>query len=281
MKVLVTIVLAILVGYGLWLTALFFMQRSMIYPGIAMQLPERAPPENVESIWFETDEARIEAWWMPVANPRAIVIHTHGNGELIDYTPDEAGRLRHLNIAVLAVEYPGYARSSGVPDQQTITQTLVAAYDWISHSAGYRDLPILGYGRSLGGGAIAQLATRRHLDGLLLESTFTSIRALAARYYAPTFLIRDQYDTEAVLKDFNGPVLIVHGTADAVIAYSHSEKLLTAAKQAQRLSFECGHNDCPPSWPHYLQKIDAFFTETGVLKQSIVVEDNPLSNAAE
>lgn len=281
MKVLFTIALAILIGYGLWLTALFFMQRSMIYPGIAMTLPEREPPPDVESLWFDIGDARIEAWWMPASNPRGIVIHTHGNGELIDYTPEEAGQLRQIGIAVLAVEFPGYARSTGMPDQQIITQTLVAAYDWIRHNAGYRDLPILGYGRSLGGGAISQLATRRKLDGLLLESTFSSIRALAARYYAPGFLLRDHYDTEAVLTSFNGPVLIAHGTADAVIAYSHSDKLLAAAKQAKRLSFDCGHNDCPPSWPSYLQQIDGFFTEKGVLGVSVVVEADPLPNPAE
>ena len=48
---------------------------------------------------------------------------------------------------------------------------------------------IVGYGRSLGGGAIAQLAARRPLAALVLESTFENLEDVVMGYGVPRWLL--------------------------------------------------------------------------------------------
>lgn len=257
--------------YLLWLLLLYTMQRSMMFPGASMALPEQPRPADVTSLWLSVGDSRVEAWWMPppdLQQMQAIVIHAHGNAELIDYSPMLAGRLRELGIGVLAVEYPGYGRSNGAPSQQSITDTMNAAFDRIPALSGNRLLPVIGYGRSLGGGAIGQLAAHRRLDALILESTFSSARAFASRYLAPGALMRDPFDTATILRQFTGAVLIVHGDRDEIIPYRHSDALLAAAPQARRLTLACGHNDCPPDMNDYLRQLANFLRDAGILQPS-------------
>jgi fermentation-respiration switch protein FrsA (DUF1100 family) len=107
---------------------------------------------------------------------------------------------------------------------------------------------VIAYGRSLGGGAAAQLAARRPVAGLVLVSSFSSVRDFARRYLVPPGLVRDPFDTVRVLRDFEGPVLIFHGRRDATIPYRHAEALARAAPGARLVSYDCAHNDCPPDF---------------------------------
>ena len=63
---------------------------------------------------------------------------------------------------------------------------------------------IIGYGRSLGGGAIAQLAARRPLAALVLESTFDNFDEVVTAYGVPRWLLINQFDTRAVLARYAG-----------------------------------------------------------------------------
>lgn len=267
MRKLLSIAVTALSLYALWLLMLYFMQGSMMYPGAHMALPQSEPPDGVEAWQIKTESGDVEAWWMPPAGPpEAVVIFAHGNAELIDYAPDEAGRLRQLGISVLAVEYPGYGRSAGRPSQESIAQAFCNAWDRVRSI--HPDLPVIGWGRSLGGGAIAGLATCRQLDGMILESSFASARDFARRYLAPGALMRDGYDVESVLRDYAGPVLITHGKHDGIVPYAHSERLLAAARNGQHVTLDCGHNDCPPDWAAYLQLIHDFLTGADLLKDT-------------
>ena len=85
----------------------------------------------------------------------------HGNAELIDYWPEEFDEPRRWGAGVLLVEYPGYGRSDGAPSQDSITESMLAAYDWARQHADVDASRIIPYGRSLGGGAAAIARTRR------------------------------------------------------------------------------------------------------------------------
>ena len=69
----------------------------------------------MEQIWLNTSFGRVEAWYLPAIEPapeRApLLLFAHGNGELIDYWPEEFDEPRRWGAGVLLVEYPGYGRS--------------------------------------------------------------------------------------------------------------------------------------------------------------------------
>jgi hypothetical protein len=212
-----------------------------------------------EQVWLDADGDRVEAWLLPARTPGTstpLIIYAHGNGELIDMRAKDFTRPRDAGYAVLQVEFPGYGRSQGSPSEQSVTAALVAAYDWAVASRRFDARRIFGYGRSLGGGAIAQLAARRRLAALVLESTFENLEDVVMAYGVPRWLLLSHFDTGAVLRKYPGAVLVLHGTLDPVFARANGEALAAAAKNSTLHLEVCGHNDCPPQWELVLSFLD-------------------------
>ena len=149
---------------------------------------------------------------------------------------------------MLLVEYPGYAGTAGAPSEESIVSAGIAAYDWATRDPRVDSKRIVVYGRSLGSGLAVQVAAARPVAGLVIESGFTSVRPLAARFLVPGFLVRDPFDNLAALAGYRGPMLVLHGKTDEVIPFSHGETLARAVTGATVLAMECGHNDCPRPW---------------------------------
>ncbi len=195
----------------------------------------------------------MEAWYLPplvsAGAPAPLLLFTHGNGELIDYWPEDFEEPRRWGLAVLLVEYPGYGRSGGVATQLSVTATVLAAFDWACQQRSVDSTRIIAYGRSVGGGAAAVLADERPVAALILESTFTSIRAFAIRFGAPGLLVRDRFDNLAAVRRFQGPLLILHGDYDQTIPVAHGRALHAAQPASEFYLMPCGHNDCPRPWP--------------------------------
>ena len=186
----------------------------------------------------------------------------HGNGELIDDWIDSFETPRAWGASVLLVEYPGYGRSSGAPSEASIAAAMIAAYDWALTRPGVDPARIVGWGRSVGGGAVCALARERSLAALVLESSFTSVRSMANGIGLPAFLVRDPFDNLATVASFAGPVLIVHGERDSMIPVAHARELHEAAKDSRLwLEPSCGHNDCPRPWA----VLREFLLEKGLL----------------
>jgi fermentation-respiration switch protein FrsA (DUF1100 family) len=247
--------------------ALLALQFFGTFPGPpeAAQRPRALREANAEALWLEVDGARIEAWLLPTKahSPTPIAIYAHGNGELIDHETARMDGLRGAGVAVLLVEYPGYGRSGGIPSERSILATLEAAYDRVAHDPRFDARRIVGFGRSLGGGAVAQLAVHRSLAALVLESTFTSVADIVRGYGVPDWLVLNRFDTRAVLRAYRGPVLILHGTEDVNIPPSHAELNLGAARNGTLYMSRCGHNDCPPHWEVVL----SFLLRNGVFNE--------------
>lgn len=262
------VLLLLLVAFPLgFLAVVHFLQQWGTFPAppAAAQAPQAITPARGEVIWVEAGGHRVETWLLPAATPgRApLLMYTHGNGELIDFWADQFDAIRAAGIGVLLVEYPGYGRSGGKPSERSVTDALVAAYDRIARDPRVDAHRIFGHGRSLGGGAMAQLAAKRPLAALILESTFTSLADILRGYHLPDWLIRNRFDTSAVLQAYRAPVLILHGAHDINIPVAHAHGLKAAAPGAALHLLNCGHNDCPRQWELVL----SFLAANGVCRK--------------
>ncbi len=272
MNVLPKIIGWVLIFYCVYCIFLFLMQRSMIFPRNQIPFPTgtgiRIP--GLEKIWLDTEFGKVETWYLPPVSvsksrPVPAVIFAHGNGELIDYWPEELQNFSRMGIGLLLVEYPGYGRSTGTPSQQSITGTFVAAYDALVSRKEVDPSRIVLFGRSVGGGAVCSLAVQRPSAALVLMSTFTSIQSMASKFLAPKFLVRDPFNNLEVIKGYKGPVLVIHGRYDSIIPYDHGAKLHKAAKNSTLITYEAGHNDCPPDWNQFWKDIELFLTNKGII----------------
>jgi hypothetical protein len=235
-----------------WWTLLFLGQRAVLFPGSRAE--GGAGPEQLggERIWIDAGSGRTEAWLLPAhtrTSDGPLLIYAHGNGELIDHWLDAFEPARARGASALLVEYPGYGRSQGSPSEDSIRAALVAAFDLATGEHGFDRARIVGWGRSLGGGAVCALARERPLAALVLESTFTSVVRMARSFGLPAFLVRDPFDNLAALRAFGGPVLVLHGERDEQIAPAHARALHAAGRAAELHWLPCGHNDCARPWP--------------------------------
>jgi uncharacterized protein len=244
-----------------YLAVLYVAQRSLLFP-MPPDIPA-APPAGAEEVRVRFDGGEAYALFLLPGGQQGrapLLMFMHGNGELADYWTREFDEPRSWGIGVLLVEYPGYGRAPGAPSEKSITESVRALYDWAQHDPRVDATRIVSYGRSLGGGAAARLAVDRKVAALILESAFTSVADFAGRFLAPSFLIRDRFDSRTTLASYRGPLLMIHGRLDTIVPIEHGRELVALVPGARLEELNCGHNDCPRQW----DTIAAFLRDAGV-----------------
>jgi fermentation-respiration switch protein FrsA (DUF1100 family) len=143
---------------------------------------------------------------------------------------------------VFAYDYQGYGTSEGKPSERHAYADEDAAYNFLVHSMHIQPNRIIPFGRSVGGGPAADLASRRPVAGLILESAFTSAFRVITRVSVLPF---DRFDNLRKIKSVHCPVLIIQGTRDSVINTSHGRELFAAANEPKQALWVQGadHND--------------------------------------
>ncbi|RNC67668.1 MAG: alpha/beta hydrolase [Desulfuromonadales bacterium] len=268
----IRVITLVALAYAGYAALCFCAQRALIYPGRAITVDAQPPAASARLVpfWLDTSHGRVEAWFLPAkgvlpGERRPVVIFFHGNGEVIDFLPEQAEGFRELGMGVLLVEYPGYGRSGGTPSEAGITAAAVAAYDSVTKRSDVDSGRVVAFGRSLGGGAACALAGQRPVAALVLQAPFTSLRPFARRMLLPGFLLRDLFDNRKAVAAFAGPVLILHGSHDDIIPFAQGEELARTARNGQLVALSCAHNDCPPDWREFYGIIGTFLTRHGLL----------------
>lgn len=243
--------------------ALFVFQRELLFPMPDVAAAPARPSDAVQ-VWLPIPAGRVEGWYLPPLRQRParapVILFFHGNGEVIDFLPDEFEAPRRFGVGVFLVEFPGYGRSDGAPSQDSITSAALSAYDWAGAQPNLDAKRIIAQGRSLGGAAAVILAAERPTAALVLESTFTSVRSFASQFWAPEFLVRDPFDSLSLVAAYGGPLLVLHGERDTLTRPEHARALAAASRRAELHFLPCGHNNCVRPW----DTIHAFLAKEGV-----------------
>ena len=268
------ILLLIALAYAVYCGFLYLIQDRIVFPGARSVIfpPMTSNPASpgVEKSWVKVNGVDMETWFLPVpgSGRHPTAIFAHGNAELIDHWPGELSALVRMGVGGLLVEYPGYGRSGGVPSQDTVVKTFTAAYDELMSRPDVDPERIILIGRSLGGGAVCGLAEERPSAALILMSTFTSIRTMAlGRFFIPAVFVRHPFDNLHLVRDYEGPVLVVHGSRDAIVPYSHGSELAREADRGHLVTYDAGHNNCPPDWDAFWKEVEEFLRGSGIIER--------------
>ena len=262
------------VAYVFWCTALYLFQDMIIWGGLWAPAPSSATyPQGTIVISLDIDDGHhVEAWFIPAPgcddqHSCPAVMFFHGNGELIDYQDYLVHGYHRLGWSVLLPEYRGFGRSGGKPAQRTVRSDAARFYDTLIQRADVDASRVIFHGRSLGGAVAADLASVREPAGLILQSTFLSIPAMAHRYLAPGFIAKDPFRTDRLVESLDLPLLIFHGTSDRVVPVAHGRALSAMALAAKYIEYSCAHNDLPPveDEASYWSEINAFLS--GAVRQ--------------
>ena len=262
-----TVIAVILVAATLFVLGC---QRSVLYPRHVIGPPPLTqPPADAERLAIRAGQGEVEAWlFRPLTaddeGAAPLLVFFHGNAELIDHNFDWLRRYRQWGYATLLVEYRGYGRSAGSPSQKAIVADALQFIELATAKPDIAEDLVIVHGRSLGGGVACAVAAERGAKAIILESAFTSVPAVAWSMGIPGFLALDRYDNKSVLGSFEGPVLLMHGRHDEVIAYRHAEANHAAAENSVLVTFESHHNtmlQSPEDEVRYWESIKTFLRE--------------------
>lgn len=258
-------------SYLTWCGVLFFAQERMLFPRWAAGPAAESAPAGAERLWITAAGGhQVEALFFPAPAAAAggrtpAVIFTHGNGELAHHCTDIARMYNAMGLSVVIPEYRGYGNAGGSPSEEAIVADLVAFYDLLAARPEIDPAAIVLHGRSLGGGAAAQLAARRRPAALVLQSTFTSIASFSWGYGVPPTLVRHPFRTDRVLPTLHDvPILIMHGRADSIVPVEHGRRLHALAPHAEYYETDDGHNSFRDA-AAYRAAVRGFLERSGLL----------------
>ncbi len=156
------------------------------------------------------------------------VIYFHGNEEDLSDVGDRLAEFKQLGLSTFAIDYRGYGRSAGTPTEENTYHDADAAYSYVTNGLKVPPTKIIVLGRSLGGAVAIDLAARRPVAGLVIESSFTSAYRVAVPFPILPF---DQFESIDKIDRVKCPIAVMHGTADDVVPFSQGKELFAAAHQ--------------------------------------------------
>ena len=215
-----------------------------LFEGRFIYFPPRYPAEfespekyglRVEEVWLRAeDNVRLNAWYLPSPSASKVLLLFHGNATNLGTDLPRLQFFARLGVSLFEVDYRGYGKSQGSPDEAGLYRDANAAYRYLVEARGYKPRDILLHGQSLGGAVAIHLASRRECGGLIVESSFTSAREMARRMFLLPLLEyvpKSRFDSLRKIGQVRCPVLIVHGTQDQVIPFSMGQELYQAARE--------------------------------------------------
>jgi len=162
-----------------------------------------------------------------------VLLWCHGNAGNIIHRLDNLARLHDIGISVFLFDYRGYGRSRGRPSENGLYEDALAAYAYLLESRGTDPRRIVLFGRSLGAAVAGEVASKRSAAGLILESSFPSVAALAKDYMwglPAHWFLAARFNLAERLKKVRIPVLVIHGDRDQIVPIEFGEQVFEAAR---------------------------------------------------
>jgi pimeloyl-ACP methyl ester carboxylesterase len=243
--VLLTLVGIPLLLYGVAIGAIYLRQESLLFFPAPLAADHGFGLDGVVERTVEVDGAKLHALHFRQPGAKGFVFFLHGNaGNNASWLTDTAF-YRRTGYDLFLLDYRGYGKSTGRIDSEAQLHADVDAA-WKVVAPEYAGRKKVIYGRSLGSGPAARLATHVDADLLVLVSPYASLRELAAQYYAwvPTAVLRYPLATRDWLPQARMPVLLIHGEDDEIIPFVHAERLQQLRPDAELLRLPgVHHND--------------------------------------
>jgi fermentation-respiration switch protein FrsA (DUF1100 family) len=226
----------------------WIVDRMIFYPEPGVDLrPEQLGVAGEDVRILTEDGVRIHAFFLPSPGASRAILFLHGNAGNASHRLPNAAALMQLGTHVLLLDYRGYGLSEGRPGEDGVYADARAGLAHVVEHVGIPEQRTVVFGRSLGGAVAVDLVRDREIAGLILESTFPSVAAMARSIFGGPFawFTRDRFDSEEKIARLRAPLLFFHGDRDEIVDFELGRRLFRAAPEPK--AFEtirgAGHND--------------------------------------
>ncbi len=237
--------------------------------------PEKLPPDfkfayehlNAEEKSVSPEPgAMISYLHFHVEQPKGVVLYLKGNTKSIKGWGKFAIDFTRLNYEVIMMDYRGFGKSTGRRSSEAMKRDSQFIYDIAKQH--YTEDKITVYGRSLGSGFAARLASKNTPRLLILTSPLYSLQRTIQRYLpfmpAKPFL-RYNLATFQYLKNVRCPIKIIHGSDDRLVPINTAVDLSEINPELTRLYviLRAGHIDVH-QFEEYHRVMEEIFEERKV-----------------
>ena len=251
-----------LLAYGLFGIIIYYLQDYFLFQSTPLRrdhqydfpMPFRevnidyTQNQNLNIIQFET------------ARPlQGVVLYFHGNRKNISWYARFAPMFTEQGYEVWMIDYPGYGKSTGMITEAALFDYASQLYKLAARKFAADSIII--FGKSIGTGIAAQLASHAPCKRVILETPYYSLSSVASRFfpiYPMERMTRVNIRTWEYFPLIKAPVSILHGTADKVIAYNNALRLKPLMKPADEfITITGGGHSNLRKFPLFMQKIDS------------------------
>jgi len=187
------------------------------------------------------------------------VIYFHGNRNNIEHYAPLTKIFTDHGYDVWMPDYPGFGKSTGELKEQLFYQMANQVYKLVNSRISSDRITV--YGKSLGTGFAAYVASSEPVKQLVLETPYYSIPDIVNSYapiYPTGYMVNFKVPTYQYLSDTKEPTTIFHGTSDGVIFYRRAKKLKKFLKPSDQFcSIEGGKHNNLFDYPVYKQVMDS------------------------
>ncbi|CAB3410767.1 unnamed protein product [Caenorhabditis bovis] len=195
----------------------------------------------------------------PTPNAHFTLLFSHGNavdlGQMASFL---YGLGYHLGCNVFSYDYSGYGCSSGKPSEKNLYADILAAYETLKKDFNVPAERIILYGQSIGTVPSVDLASKEQVAALILHSPLMSGMRVAFPGTQTTWCC-DAFPSIEKVPRVKCPTLVIHGTDDEVIDFSHGVSIYERCPTSVEPLWVpgAGHNDVELH-AAYLERLRSF-----------------------
>lgn len=270
MNVLIQISIIVLVTYFGLTAMLYLVQRFFLFH------PEKLPEHfqfrydfPFEEVFIEVDDgSRLNGIYLKAENPRGVVFYFKGNTRSVKGWGKFSADFVPKGWDFFMVDYPGFGKSKGLRSESRIYHDMQIAWKWLRERHHPNDIVI--YGRSLGAGFAACIASWNHPRMLILDSPYFSFLQLANRYagiFPLRWILRYRIPLYKFVRDAKCPVYILHGDQDRLIPYKYSLRIQAIdPDRIHLITIPGGHHNDLPQQEAYQLALEQILNDPSSLK---------------
>ncbi len=267
MKILIIIILC---GVGFVLFVRYIESRSIFLPTRLLSMTPKNIGLDFDDVYFKTaDGFTLNGWYVPASSTAGTLLCFHGNAGNLGHRLEKIKLFHSLGINIFMIDYRGYGNSQGTPSEQGMYEDALAAHQYLTEERKILPERIVVYGDSLGGAAAVDLANRKPVAGLIVDSSFTNAADMSQVVFPflPSFLLKSKLDSVSKVKTITIPKLFIHSINDEIVPMKLGLKLYESAAEPKTfIEIAGGHNtnhlDSMHLWTRTIKK---FLTSLNVL----------------
>lgn len=243
-------ILYIIIGYVVLIAVVYFVQERFIFKPEKLHADFKYEYDvPFKELFFDVEPGvSINGLHFTVNKPLGLILYFHGNSRSIKGWAKYAKDFFRYNYDVVLVDYRGFGKSTGKRSERDMLKDMQFVYDTLAVQ--YTEHHIIVYGRSLGSGFAAKIASDNKPRYLILDAPYFSFTKAIERFFPILpirFLLRFHLRTDKWIRHVNCHTYILHGTKDWLLPISNSEKLqaINPGKITLIRIHGGGHNNLP------------------------------------